>query len=222
VPTLAKVEREAALLKADNIKMFEDNRSLAKLLSHQNERIGYANAQDPERAVLYERSRRELLAATAERDELKAQVAALKALQVQPDVVTYHKLTAELELTKAQLKSALDGAAHIQSFQQPTMPREYPLIMQHTSLTMIAVAMAQRLPQSAPPRVYHGYHLACLRLITFQISAVSTPVSRYMLIATICLLSHNQPSPVATKLLITPTHATVRDFRVVISSQTDS
>jgi hypothetical protein len=121
VPTLAKVEREAALLKADNIKMFEDNRALAKLISHQNERIGFANAQDPERIVLYEQSRRELLTVTAERDQLKAQITALKALQVQPDTAAHHKLVAELELTKTQLKIALAAAAQAQPVQQSSV-----------------------------------------------------------------------------------------------------
>jgi hypothetical protein len=122
VPTLAKVEREVALLKADNVKMFEDNRSLAQLISHQNERLAYANARDPDRVALYEQARCDLLAVTAERDALRAQVL---ALQSRPDVLSYQKTITDLEQTRALLNNALAEVARLQQLQQPFVARKY-------------------------------------------------------------------------------------------------
>jgi hypothetical protein len=105
--------------------MFEDNRALAKLVSHQNERLAFVAAGEPERGVMFEQARRELAAVTAERDELKTQLAALHALHARPDVVAFQKTAADLELTRTQLRSALAEVSRLQGMNKPFTMREY-------------------------------------------------------------------------------------------------
>jgi seryl-tRNA synthetase len=99
VPTLASVEREAALLKADNVKMFEDNRALAHLVSVQTDRIN----RDAERVANYDELKRRLNEVINERDQLRQMVATAPA----PDSTVFSNMAAELEKTKAELGAAM-------------------------------------------------------------------------------------------------------------------
>jgi hypothetical protein len=143
VPTLAAAERDNALLRADNVKMFDDNRALAQHVASLSERVNFANLGASAQTQALERLQRQVQELTKERDDLARLVGVSPTVQA-ADAAALQKTVVELDQLRVEHLEALNQILHMrQALHGSTDPQIEKRVAQLKQVIHIAASAGE-------------------------------------------------------------------------------